>query len=127
MDTVVPYSITGHDSEQDKLTASPKAKQLVAMSMQVSLRLSPPCTGLSVQGLFMQRNSTVQTRGRVTLPLTVRQALLVAPGDDVVFIETAPGRFELRARARRAALLERTGASTTEGPGRRNAVQTALT
>ena len=53
----------------------------------------------------MHRSSTVQTRGRVTLPNSVRQALHVAPGDDVVFVETGPGRFEVRARAQRVALL----------------------
>lgn len=54
----------------------------------------------------MRRSSTVQTRGRLTLPLGVRQALHVAPGDDVVFVQTAPGRFEVKAEARRAALLK---------------------
>ena len=55
----------------------------------------------------MQHNTTVQTRGRVTLPLSIRQVLNVAPGDEVVFVQTAPGRFEVRAEARRAVLLNR--------------------
>ena len=55
----------------------------------------------------MQRSATVQTRGRVTLPAGIRQALQLAPGDDVVFVETAPGRFEVKAEARKAALLSR--------------------
>jgi AbrB family looped-hinge helix DNA binding protein len=55
----------------------------------------------------MQRTATVQTRGRVTLPVALRQALEIAPGDEIVFVETAPGRFELKAVARRAALLDR--------------------
>ena len=62
----------------------------------------------------MKRTAIVQTRGRVTLPLAIRQALQIAPGDDVVFIETAPGRFELKAQARRAALLNRPHASRLE-------------
>ncbi len=55
----------------------------------------------------MHRTATLQTRGRVTLPRKVRQALHVAPGDEVTFFETAPGRFEVRAEARTAALLNR--------------------
>lgn len=55
----------------------------------------------------MQRRSTVQTRGRVTLPLGIRQVLHVAPGDDVVFVQTAANSFEVRAEPQRAALLNR--------------------
>src|SRR5215203_2791344 len=62
----------------------------------------------------MQRTATVQTRGRVTLPVGIRQALQIAPGDDVVFVQTAPGRFELKAEGRRAALLSRPHASRPE-------------
>jgi AbrB family looped-hinge helix DNA binding protein len=62
----------------------------------------------------MKRSATVQTRGRVTLPAGIRQALQLAPGDDVVFVETAPGRFELKAQGRRAALLNRPHASRLE-------------
>jgi len=46
----------------------------------------------------------VQTRGRVTLPAEVRRTLEVEPGDQVAFVETTPGRFELQAEARAAAL-----------------------
>ncbi len=68
----------------------------------------------------MQRSATVQTRGRVTLPAGIRQALQLAPGDDVVFVETSPGRFELKAEARRAALLSRPPAGRLEAaPSRR--------
>lgn len=59
----------------------------------------------------MRRTATVQTRGRVTLPVGIRQALQLAPGDDVVFVQTAPGHFELKAEARTAALLNRPHAS----------------
>lgn len=62
----------------------------------------------------MRRTATVQTRGRVTLPVGIRQALQLAPGDDVVFVQTAPGRFELKAEARKAALLNRPHASRLE-------------
>jgi AbrB family looped-hinge helix DNA binding protein len=55
----------------------------------------------------MHRVATVQTRGRVTLPARIRQALQIAPGDNVVFVETAAGRFEVKAEARTAALLNR--------------------
>ena len=42
---------------------------------------------------------------RLTLPAEVRAALNVDQGDQVVFVETAPGRFEVKAEARAAALL----------------------
>ena len=74
----------------------------------------------------MQRSATVQTRGRVTLPLGIRQVLNVAPGDDVVFVQTAPGCFEVRAEARRAALLNRPRVSRLEVPVRRRAPQMEL-
>ena len=74
----------------------------------------------------MQRTATVQTRGRVTLPVALRQALQIAPGDDIVFVETAPGRFELKAEARRAALLNRPHASRREAPRSRRIRQLEL-
>lgn len=74
----------------------------------------------------MQRSATVQTRGRVTLPLGLRQVLNVAPGDDVVFNQTAPGCFEVRAEARKAALLNRPRVSRLEVPVRRQAPKMEL-
>ena len=74
----------------------------------------------------MQRSATVQTRGRVTLPTGIRQALQLAPGDDVVFVETAPGRFELKAKARRAALLHRANTTRLEASARRHVPQLEL-
>ena len=74
----------------------------------------------------MKRSATVQTRGRVTLPAGIRQALQLAPGDDVVFVETAPGRFELKAQVRRAALLNRPHASRLEVAVPRRARQMEL-
>jgi AbrB family looped-hinge helix DNA binding protein len=74
----------------------------------------------------MQRSVTVQTRGRVTLPLAIRQALNATPGDEVVFVETVPGRFEVRAEARTAALLNRPRASRLEVPIRRRPPQMEL-
>ena len=74
----------------------------------------------------MPCSSTVQTKGRVTLPLGVRQALHVARGDEVVFVETAPGRFEVKAEARKAALLNRPRVSRSEVSVRRRAPQVGL-
>jgi AbrB family looped-hinge helix DNA binding protein len=53
------------------------------------------------------QSAKIQTRGRVTLPAEVRQALKVQPGDQVSFTETKPGHFEVRADGRSGALLER--------------------
>jgi AbrB family looped-hinge helix DNA binding protein len=74
----------------------------------------------------MHRIATVQTRGRVTLPARIRQQLQIAPGDNVVFIETAGGRFELKAEARTAALLNRRPARRLEVPVQRRAPQLQL-
>ena len=53
------------------------------------------------------QSAKVQSRGRLTLPAEVRQALKVEPGDQVTFTETRPGRFEVKAEGRSPALLER--------------------
>jgi len=74
----------------------------------------------------MQRSATVQTRGRVTLPLDIRQVLHVSPGDEVVFVQTAPGCCEVRAQARRAALLDHPRVSRLEAPVRQRAPQMIL-
>jgi len=88
--------------------------------------VAPMYRAVTPKGLCMQRNSTVQTRGRVTIPLSVRKSLRVSSGDDVVFVQTAPGRFELKAEARKAALLNRTGVGRTEAPVCRGPAQTGL-
>ncbi|NRF72245.1 AbrB/MazE/SpoVT family DNA-binding domain-containing protein [Aquincola sp. S2] len=64
----------------------------------------------------MPHVTKVQSRGRVTIPAGVRQALQLESGDDVVFIETAPGRFEIKAEVRNAALLRRQRSSRLEVP-----------
>jgi AbrB family looped-hinge helix DNA binding protein len=51
------------------------------------------------------KSAKVQSRGRLTLPADVRQALGIEPGDRVTFTETKPGRFEVQAEARPGALL----------------------
>ena len=53
------------------------------------------------------QSAKIQTRGRLTLPAEVREALKVEPGDQVTFTETKPGRFEVKAEGRSGALLER--------------------
>ena len=74
----------------------------------------------------MHRIATVQTRGRVTLPARIRQALRIAPGDNVVFVETAAGRFEVKAGAQTAALLNRRPTARSDVPVRRRAPQMQL-
>lgn len=39
--------------------------------------------------------ATVTTKGQITIPLEVRQALHVEAGDRVEFVEVQPGRFEV--------------------------------
>lgn len=61
----------------------------------------------------------MQTRGRLTVPAEVRRALQLAVGDEVVFVETAPGRFEVKAEQRGAALLKRRRIARLEVPVKR--------
>lgn len=44
--------------------------------------------------------ATVTTKGQITIPANVRQALQVEAGDRVEFVEVAPGRFEFVAVTR---------------------------
>ncbi len=44
--------------------------------------------------------ATVTSKGQITIPSSVRQALQVETGDRVEFIEVDPGRFEIVAATR---------------------------
>jgi len=44
--------------------------------------------------------ATVTSKGQVTIPVGVRQALQVDAGDRIEFIEIEPGRFEIVAATR---------------------------
>jgi antitoxin PrlF len=44
--------------------------------------------------------ATMTSKGRVTIPVNVRQSLNVEAGDRVEFVEVAPGRFEVIAATR---------------------------
>jgi AbrB family looped-hinge helix DNA binding protein len=39
--------------------------------------------------------ATVTSKGQITIPIEVRQALQVEPGDRIEFVEVQPGRFEV--------------------------------
>lgn len=67
----------------------------------------------------MKQTARIQTRGRVTIPAEVRRALQVADGDELVFVETAPGLYEVKAEARGAALLKRRRTARLEVPIKR--------
>jgi len=56
----------------------------------------------------MPNSVKVQTRGRVTLPAQLRLALDVRPGDEVEFVETSPGHFEVKTTSVKPALLRKT-------------------
>jgi AbrB family looped-hinge helix DNA binding protein len=60
------------------------------------------------------QTAKIQSRGRLTLPAGVREALKVEPGDQVTFTETKPGRFELKAEGGSGTLLERRPVSRLE-------------
>ena len=42
----------------------------------------------------------VTTRGRITIPIQVRNALGLGRGDRIEFVESAPGQFAIRAAGR---------------------------
>lgn len=44
--------------------------------------------------------ATVTSKGQITIPADVRQALQLEPGDRVEFLEVEPGRFEVVAATR---------------------------
>ena len=50
--------------------------------------------------------ATVFTKGRITIPANVRQALHVEKGDRVACVEVEPGRFEIVAATRPVAELK---------------------
>lgn len=54
----------------------------------------------------MSTSSKVQSRGRITLPAQLRLVLGLEPGDEVEFVETAPGHYAVAPRAQEAALLK---------------------
>ena len=45
-------------------------------------------------------SATVTSKGQITIPANVRQALQVESGDRVEFVEIDPGRFEVVAATR---------------------------
>lgn len=44
--------------------------------------------------------ATITSKGQITIPVGVREALDVAAGDRIEFVEVAPGRFEFFAVTR---------------------------
>lgn len=50
--------------------------------------------------------ATVTSKGQITIPSEVRQALQVKTGDRVEFVEVAPGRFEFIAATRSVTALK---------------------
>jgi len=50
--------------------------------------------------------ATVTSKGQITIPIEVRQALGLDPGDRVEFVEVEPGRFELMPATRSITALK---------------------
>lgn len=40
-------------------------------------------------------SATMTSKGQVTIPAAIRNTLKVGPGDQIQFLEVAPGRFEM--------------------------------
>lgn len=64
--------------------------------------------------------ATVASKGQITIPIAVREALCVAAGDRVEFIDVAPGRFGFIAATQPVtalkglnAVIARRGSATT--------------
>ena len=52
------------------------------------------------------KTATVTSKGQITIPLKVRQALQLEAGDRVEFVEVDPGRFEVVAATRSVIVLK---------------------
>jgi antitoxin PrlF len=50
--------------------------------------------------------ATVTTKGQITIPAAVREALHVGAGDRVEFVEIEPGRYEVIAATRSVTALK---------------------
>jgi antitoxin PrlF len=50
--------------------------------------------------------ATVTSKGQITIPIAVREALHVSAGDRVEFVEVAPGRFEFIAATQSVTALK---------------------
>ena len=50
--------------------------------------------------------TTLTSKGRITIPAAVREALGLGTGDRVEFVEIAPGRYELIAATRSVTALK---------------------
>ena len=50
--------------------------------------------------------ATLSSKGQITIPVDVRNALQVDTGDRVEFVEVAPGRYEFIAATRSASELK---------------------
>lgn len=50
--------------------------------------------------------ATLTSKGQITIPASVREALQVVSGDRVEFVEVEPGRYELIAATRHVSALK---------------------
>jgi antitoxin PrlF len=50
--------------------------------------------------------ATVTSKGQITIPVDVRNALKVEPGDRVEFVQVEPGRFEVIAATQSVTALK---------------------
>ena len=49
---------------------------------------------------MMMTSATITSKGQITIPARIREALNVSTGDRVEFVEVEPGRFEFIAATR---------------------------
>ena len=62
--------------------------------------LQPPYRKVRSKELHAMSTATVTSKGQITIPAEVRQALQVKAGDRVEFVQIEPGRFEVVAATR---------------------------
>ena len=55
---------------------------------------------------MMMTSATITSKGQITIPARIREALNVSTGDRVEFVEVEPGRFEFIAATRSVSELK---------------------
>jgi antitoxin PrlF len=71
--------------------------------------------------MFLMKQAKVTSKGQITIPIEIRRALGVGPGDRLVF-ENDSGSIQVRAAARSSQLAKYRGIGNPKMPSGRKAI-----